>query len=108
VKIGELAHQTEDLLGLIRSRELVPTPARVHVLLRATDRLHELIQNPGISNKADIGEILADLMVAKWEGAGVDSAGCLTLNADTAVTAVLLPLNRLINRGTRPDHPRRQ
>src|SRR5579862_1315519 len=47
VKISELAHQTENILALIRSREIVPTPDRVRVLLLATDRLHNLIQNPG-------------------------------------------------------------
>ena len=60
-KIRELAHQTEDALALIRSRKLVPTPDRVRVLLHATDRLSELIQNPGASNQADIREIMADL-----------------------------------------------
>lgn len=61
VQIGELAHQTEDVLVLIRSRELVPTPDRVRVLLHATDRLHDLLQNPGTSNQADITEVMASL-----------------------------------------------
>jgi len=61
VKIGELAHQTENVLALIRSREIVPTPDRVRVLLLATDRLQELIQKPGVSNQADITEALAAL-----------------------------------------------
>jgi chemotaxis protein histidine kinase CheA len=61
VKVRELAHQTEDLLALIRSRELVPTQGRVRVLLRATDRLNELIQNPAGSNQADIAEVMAAL-----------------------------------------------
>ena len=60
-KIRELAHQTEDVLALIRSRKMVPTPERVRVLLRATDRLRELVQNPGPSNQADIAEIMAAL-----------------------------------------------
>jgi two-component system chemotaxis response regulator CheY len=61
VKIRELAHRTEDALALIRSRELVPTPDRVRVLLGATDRLNELIRNPGTSNQADIAEVMAAL-----------------------------------------------
>jgi len=61
VKISELAHQTENVLALIRSREIVPTPDRVRVLLLATDRLQELIQKPGASNQADITEALAAL-----------------------------------------------
>src|SRR5271166_4358342 len=46
VKIRELAHQTEDVLALIRSRKLAPTPDRARVLLAATDKLRELVQNP--------------------------------------------------------------
>jgi two-component system chemotaxis response regulator CheY len=46
---------------MIRSRDLVPTPDRVRVLLRATDRLNELLQNPGGSNRADIAEIMTEL-----------------------------------------------
>ncbi|HTS50335.1 MAG TPA: response regulator [Bryobacteraceae bacterium] len=61
VKIGDLAHRTESVLALIRSREIVPTPDRVRILLQSTDRLQELIQQPGTSNQADITGILAAL-----------------------------------------------
>ncbi len=75
-KIGELAHQTEDLLALIRSGELAPTPDRARVLLRATDRLHELIQNPGASNSADIGKIMAELAKAPAEQPAAAGKNC--------------------------------
>jgi two-component system chemotaxis response regulator CheY len=61
VKLGELAHHLEDVLSLIRHGEMVPTPDRVRVLLRATDRLGELIHNPATSNQADISPALAEL-----------------------------------------------
>ena len=61
LKIGKLAHQTENALTLIRSGEIVSTPDRVRVLLRATDRMRELIQNPGASNQADIAELMTAL-----------------------------------------------
>jgi len=61
VKIGDLAHRTESVLALIRSREILPTPDRVRVLLRAADRLQELIQNAAASNQADIAEIMTAL-----------------------------------------------
>jgi two-component system chemotaxis response regulator CheY len=61
VKIRELAHKTEDVLALIRSREMIPTQDRISVLLSATDRLNELIQNPANSNQADITKILTAL-----------------------------------------------
>jgi len=65
VKIRELAHEMEDLLALIRSSNLVPTPDRVRILLSAADQLDEMIQNPGNSNRADIRKSVADLALAK-------------------------------------------
>jgi two-component system chemotaxis response regulator CheY len=59
--IGGLAHQTEDVLALIRSRHLLPTQAVVGVLLRATDALCSLVQNAGTSNQADIAELTGAL-----------------------------------------------
>jgi CheY-like chemotaxis protein/HPt (histidine-containing phosphotransfer) domain-containing protein len=61
VKIRELAHTTEDVLALIRSRKIAPTPERIGVLLSATDRLNELIENSADSNQADITKIIAAL-----------------------------------------------
>ena len=61
VKIRELARQMEVVLGPIRSREMPLTPGAVHVLLRATDRLNDLVRDPGASNQADIAEIMAAL-----------------------------------------------
>jgi chemotaxis protein histidine kinase CheA len=61
MKIQELAHQTEDVLALIRSHEMALTPDLARVLLGATDRLQELIENPGMSDQADISGVLAAL-----------------------------------------------
>jgi two-component system chemotaxis response regulator CheY len=63
VKICDLAHQTEDVLALIRSHKLAPTPERIRVLLSATDHLRDLVQNAGASNQADIAKIMAALMM---------------------------------------------
>jgi two-component system chemotaxis response regulator CheY len=60
-RIGELAYQAENVLELIRSRKMAPTADRIRVLLAATDRLHEMIRNPGASNQADIAGIMAAL-----------------------------------------------
>jgi len=60
-KIGELAQHTENVLALIRSRKLIPTPDSIRVLLRATDCLSELLKNPDTSNQADISEFVAEL-----------------------------------------------
>jgi two-component system chemotaxis response regulator CheY len=57
-KIADLAHRTENVLALIRSRKLAPTPDSVRILLRATDCLSELLENPDTSNQANITETL--------------------------------------------------
>jgi two-component system chemotaxis response regulator CheY len=46
------------------------TPQRASVLLRATDRLRELIQHPGTSNQADTAGIIA--VLAGMDGEKVD------------------------------------
>ncbi|HEV3118292.1 MAG TPA: hybrid sensor histidine kinase/response regulator, partial [Gemmataceae bacterium] len=60
-KIRELAHKTENALDLIRSRQMVPTPEAVSILLLAFDKLRELIGNHRASNQADIGEFVLAL-----------------------------------------------
>jgi two-component system, chemotaxis family, chemotaxis protein CheY len=61
VKVGELAGRAQEVLDLIRAREMVPTPARVTVLLSATDRLLDLLNAPAASNNADIADVMASL-----------------------------------------------
>jgi two-component system chemotaxis response regulator CheY len=61
VAIRDLALRMEDALVPVRSRRMALTPQRAGVLLRATDRLQELIQHPGTSNQADIVELMAAL-----------------------------------------------
>jgi two-component system chemotaxis response regulator CheY len=60
-KIGELGHQTENVLGLIRSRRLTPTPECVRTLLEATDGLREMIDSPDTSAQADNSDVMAKL-----------------------------------------------
>ncbi|MGD9189840.1 MAG: Hpt domain-containing protein, partial [Desulfobacteraceae bacterium] len=52
--IKDLTHEMENILGKIRSREMVPTPAIVNVLLKASDALKELLNNVLNSNEMDI------------------------------------------------------
>jgi two-component system chemotaxis sensor kinase CheA len=63
VKIRELAHKTENALDLIRSRQMIPTPEIVSVLLLAFDKLRELIDHHRESNEADIDEFVSALSV---------------------------------------------
>jgi two-component system chemotaxis sensor kinase CheA len=61
-KIKALAHKTENVLDLIRSREMTPTPEIISVLLLAFDKLRDLIAGYGQSNQADIDEFVTALV----------------------------------------------
>jgi len=67
-KVRELAHHTEHAMALIRSRQMVPTPGRVSVLLSATDALRALIDDPGASNQADISAVMTALAGLSADG----------------------------------------
>jgi len=58
VKIGELAQQMENVLALMHSQRTNPQLYRVGILLQATDRLGELVENSGKSNQADTERIM--------------------------------------------------
>jgi two-component system, chemotaxis family, sensor kinase CheA len=52
--IKNLTHEMENILGKIRSREMVPVPEIINILLLASDKLVELINNVTRSNEIDI------------------------------------------------------
>ena len=60
-RIQELASKMEEVLAHIRSDKTAPTPEQIRILLLATDRLSQLIQQPDASNQADIAGIMAAL-----------------------------------------------
>ena len=60
-KIQELSHKTENVLDLIRSREMVPAADVINILLMSFDRLREMINNPAESQQADITELVVAL-----------------------------------------------
>jgi len=65
--IKELAHKMENVFGLIRNREMIPTPEIINIVLLAFDKLRELIDNVDRSNEMDISEhtlALTDLTTA--------------------------------------------
>jgi two-component system chemotaxis response regulator CheY len=77
--IRELAHQMEDAVAHIRSGEIIPTAGTVRALLRAKERLSQLIENSGTSNEADIRGTLASL-------AGLSAGLPSTAENDSAIT----------------------
>jgi len=61
MKIQELGHRTENVLDMVRSREMIPAPEVVNILLLAFDRLREMINRHKESNGEDISEIMVAL-----------------------------------------------
>ncbi len=59
--IQDLSHVMENVLGLIRSSKLVPSPAIINVLLQASDKLNTMIEDVSNSNEYDIEEHLVPL-----------------------------------------------
>ncbi len=60
-KIQELGHKTENVLDLIRSREMIPTADVINILLMAFDCLREMINNHKESQQRDIAELVVAL-----------------------------------------------
>jgi len=60
-KIQDLSHKTENVLEMVRSRKMVPTPDVVNILLLSFDKLRDMINNHEQSNDADIDEIVTAL-----------------------------------------------
>jgi two-component system chemotaxis sensor kinase CheA len=59
--VKDLSHKIENVLCLVRNRELVPTPDVVNVMLISFDKLRELINNLQESNQADVSVLLTSL-----------------------------------------------
>src|SRR5450631_3171533 len=59
--IKELAHKTENVLEMVRSRQMVPNSEIVSILLLAFDKLRDLINNHMVSNEVDTSEFLVAL-----------------------------------------------
>ncbi|KJR96774.1 MAG: molecular chaperone [Desulfobulbaceae bacterium BRH_c16a] len=59
--IQELSHAAENVLGMIRSKKLIPTPEIINVLLIASDQLQSMIEDVHNSNEVDISAHLTPL-----------------------------------------------
>ncbi|MFA5904480.1 MAG: chemotaxis protein CheW [Desulfobacula sp.] len=59
--IKDLAHHLENVLGLIRNRELIPDSARISVLLKGFDELENLLKNIETSNDVDVSHHISAL-----------------------------------------------
>ncbi len=61
VTIKELAHKIENVLSMVRSRELVPNAEIVNLLLLSFDKLRELMNNTEESNNSDVSDFIVSL-----------------------------------------------
>ena len=54
--VNKLSHSLENVLGKMRSRELVPTSFNVDVMLKAADALNKLFDDLESSNDVDVSD----------------------------------------------------
>jgi two-component system chemotaxis sensor kinase CheA len=59
--IRELSHKMENVLGMIRNRELTPNPENINILLLASDALRNLLNDVRSSNETDISQYVEGL-----------------------------------------------
>ncbi len=59
--LGGLAHRAEEVLNKLRNKDLRPTSVVINTLLKAADRLKELIDQIETSNEADVSNHLVAL-----------------------------------------------
>ena len=85
-QIRELAHWTERALALIRSRQMLPTPTRMQVLLRAVDALREMVEHPREQRQADLSTLVKALEAIQVP----DRAGPSDLDAAPRTLRVLI------------------
>ena len=80
-RIHELALKMEEVLTQIRSDKTALASEQIRILLLATDRLSQLIQQPDASNHADITGIMAALdSLRVGSSSAADRKGVTTLN----------------------------
>ena len=100
--IKDLTHEMENILGKIRSREMVPTPDIVNVLLKAADSLNDLMKDILNSNDMDIsGHVRALQAILEAGGTPVQTSGKTSESspepvirpADSGACPVSLPQN---------------
>ncbi|MCY2984567.1 MAG: chemotaxis protein CheW [Planctomycetota bacterium] len=72
--VNALAHSLENVLNMIRNRELIPTSPIVNAMLRAADQLRSLVDNVSNSNSVDVSSFVNELE-AIADGSGSDAEG---------------------------------
>ena len=90
-KIRDLGHKVENVLDMVRSREMIPTPEIINILLISFDKLKEMINNPEFSNDEDIEEFVRALA-----GLTVETLPSEKKESVTKMVDIKLPDGRVI------------
>jgi two-component system chemotaxis sensor kinase CheA len=61
VTINRLSPSLENVLGAVRAHKLIPDPFNVDVMLRAADRLRDMIENVQSSNEENVDQLVVRL-----------------------------------------------
>ncbi len=92
--IKELAHKIENVLDMMRNREIVPNPEIINILLNSFDKLRDLINNSATSNEVDVDEFIVALVglttahLAPTEQESVSNLVPITKNNGTIIFEV--------------------
>ncbi|MEA3332624.1 MAG: hybrid sensor histidine kinase/response regulator, partial [Pseudomonadota bacterium] len=92
--IKELAHKIENVLDMMRNREIAPNPEIINILLNSFDKLRDLINNSSTSNEEDIDEFVVALVglttahLAPTEQASVSNMIPITKSDDSVIFEV--------------------
>jgi len=104
--IQELSHATENVLGLIRSKKLIPAPEVINVLLLAFDQLQRLIEDIQHSNDADIAAHIASLNAISGSANQTDATTEKASDAEQAAARAVSP--DAIKTDVQPEEESRQ
>lgn len=79
ITVNKLAHSLENVLGLVRTRELVPTSVMVEAMLRAADALSELVNDIDASNSVNVDAHIHRLDAIASQGATVSDSSVVSV-----------------------------
>ncbi len=93
--IASLAHDAENVLNLIRNRELVPTSGVVDALLRAVDALRGMVNNAESSNDVDVSELNLALATVSTEQTSEETQAVVRCEVDVALPTGEVPFHSI-------------
>lgn len=83
--INKLAHSLENVLNMVRNKELVPNGENINVMLSAADTLRNLINNTASSNEYDASPLITALTAVE-NGEALGTADTGAADAEAAPT----------------------